>query len=92
MTNAGKTKGAPASFHVLRWLWQVTGLYKTGVAVLFVVQVTFGVCGVASAMLFRALIDGAVGGAGGAIPVGGGVSGGAVPGGGSPGFGRALSV
>ena len=62
MTNAGKTKGAPASVHVLRWLWQVTGLYKTGVAVLFVVQVTFGVCGVASAMLFRALIDGAVGG------------------------------
>ena len=62
MTNAEKTKGAPASVHVLRWLWQVTGLYKTGVAVLFVVQVTFGVCGVASAMLFRALIDGAVGG------------------------------
>ena len=62
MTNAGKTKGAPASVHVLRWLWQVTGLYKTGVAALFVVQVTFGVCGVASAMLFRALIDGAVGG------------------------------
>ena len=62
MTNAGKTKGAPASFHVLRWLWQVAGLHKAGVAVLFVVQVTFGVCGVASAMLFRALIDGAVGG------------------------------
>ena len=62
MTNARKTKGAPASFHVLRWLWQVAGLHKAGVAVLFVVQVTFGVCGVASAMLFRALIDGAVGG------------------------------
>ena len=33
MTNAGKTKGAPASVHVVRWLWQVTGLYKTGVFV-----------------------------------------------------------
>ncbi len=46
----------------LKWLWRVTGAYKGGVAALFVIQVVFGICGVASAMLFRALIDCAVGG------------------------------
>ena len=48
--------------NTLKWLWHVTGNYKGGVAALFAVQVTFGLCGVASAMLFRALIDCAVGG------------------------------
>ena len=48
--------------NTLKWLWHVTGNYKDGVAALFAVQVTFGLCGVASAMLFRALIDCAVGG------------------------------
>lgn len=48
--------------NVLLWLWQVSGLYKIGVAVLFAVRVILGVCGVLSAMLFRELIDGAVDG------------------------------
>ena len=48
--------------NTLKWLWRVTGKYKGGVAALFAIQVTFGICGVASAMLFRALIDCAVGG------------------------------
>ena len=46
--------------NVLGWLWQVSGIYKICVMILFVVQVTFGVCGVVSAMLFRTLIDHAV--------------------------------
>lgn len=48
--------------NALRWGWQAAGFYKIGIAVLFVIQVIFGVCGVASAMLFRALIDAAVAG------------------------------
>lgn len=48
--------------NVLGWLWQVSGVYKICVLILFVVQVIFGVCGVVSAMLFRGLIDFAVGG------------------------------
>lgn len=48
--------------NALRWLWQVAGFYKIGIAALFVIQVIFGVCGVASAMLFRSLIDAAVAG------------------------------
>ena len=51
-----------ANRNVLGWLWQAAGFYKIGIAVLFVIQVIFGVCGVASAMLFRALIDAAVAG------------------------------
>ena len=42
------------------WLWRVSGAYKLCVVILFIVQVTFGVCGVVSAMLFRTLIDRAV--------------------------------
>lgn len=48
--------------NVLPWLWQVSGLYKIGIAALFILQVVFGICGVVSAMLFRALIDAAVDG------------------------------
>ena len=46
----------------LPWLWRVTGKYKGCVAVLLVLQIIFGVCGVVFAMLFRDLIDGAVAG------------------------------
>lgn len=46
----------------LFWLWCVTGKHKGGVAALFIIQATLGVCSVGSAMLFRALIDCAVGG------------------------------
>lgn len=48
--------------NTLKWLWHVTGTYKGGVAALFFIQVAFGICGVASALLFRGLIDFAVGG------------------------------
>ena len=48
--------------NVLPWLWQVSGLYKIGIAALFILQVVFGICGVVSAMLFRTLIDAAVDG------------------------------
>lgn len=58
----GDRKSASNAKNVLVWLWHVSGLYKIGVTVLFVVQVAFGVCGVASAMLFRTLIDSAAGG------------------------------
>lgn len=60
-------KNAPDTRHVLGWLWETSGLYKAGIAVLFVIQVVFGVCGVASALLFRSLIDSAVGGQGSAF-------------------------
>lgn len=46
----------------LPWLWRVTGKYKGCVAVLLILQIIFGVCGVVFAMLFRDLIDGAVAG------------------------------
>ena len=55
-------KSATGREKALAWIWQVSGLYKVGVAVLLAVQVAFGVCGVVSAMLFRALIDSAAGG------------------------------
>lgn len=60
-------KNAPDTRHVLGWLWETSGLYKAGIAVLFVIQVVFGVCGVASALLFRSLIDSAVSGQGSAF-------------------------
>ena len=57
-----KSYSVHANRNVLGWLWQAAGFYKIGIAVLFVIQVIFGVCGVASAMLFRSLIDAAVAG------------------------------
>lgn len=48
----------------LFWLWDVSGLYKIGVAVLFAIRVTSGLCGVMSAILLRDLIDGAANGQG----------------------------
>lgn len=45
--------------NTLRWLWKVSGRYKTSVAGLLVIQIIFGLCGVASAILFMSLIDSA---------------------------------
>ena len=46
----------------LLWVWRVVGKYKGCVAVLLIIQIIYGLCGVVSAMLFRALIDHAVAG------------------------------
>ena len=46
----------------LLWIWRVVGKYKGCVAVLLIIQIIYGLCGVVSAMLFRALIDHAVAG------------------------------
>ena len=48
--------------NTLIWLWQVTGKYKAGVAVLVLCQIFFGICGVIFAVLFRNLVDQAVAG------------------------------
>ena len=45
--------------NTLRWLWKVSGRYKGSVAGLLVIQIIFGLCGVASAILFMSLIDSA---------------------------------
>ena len=46
----------------LLWLWHVVGKYKVCILLLIVVQVIFGICGVAFAILFRDLIDQAAAG------------------------------
>ena len=46
----------------LPWLWRVTGRYKLAVAGITALNVLRGVSGVASALLFRSFVDGAVAG------------------------------
>lgn len=62
MIQAKQQKPGPHEKKVLFWLWKVSGLYKIGVAGLFAIRVTFGLCGVMSAILLRDLIDGAANG------------------------------
>ena len=49
----------------LPWLWRVTGRYKAAVAAITLICAVQGAGGVASALLFRELVDGAVAGQGG---------------------------